>query len=1244
MGLRLSGRTPGGKVRRAAGSTGTTRSRLSCYRRKITGTRVPFFGAGSIAYAHIARAREPSPVPHLPSGPMPQTKTPAQLLELLQAYRQTPGVTHLAKAAAAGTNTRALVQGTVGSQRAFVMAAAWLEREAPLFAIADDKEEAAYLLNDLENLLPGRRVLFLPDSFKRPGAFEDFNPDNALQRTEVVNQLAVGGAIVVVTYPEALFEMVVDPYVLDEQRVDVKKGEPLDVDELILKLVEYGFERADFVAQPGEFSIRGGIVDVYSYANEYPYRIELFDEEVESIRTFDPADQLSKANIGRVSIVPNVNTKFERGQKVSILEVLPEDTAVYIKDYQFVLDRLQMAFEGAVEFGEKVSKLDESEVALLMRDRAFLRPPSVLTQVSKYALFFLKAPPPAALERSSFTVHRADENAPDGQGTPNDEHRTSNADSVVAGFSVSETITFEAKPQPSFNRNFELLRDAFLANDKEGLTNYLFVDAPKQVERFYTIFEDIGKGEEIPFNPVVQSIHEGFVDPTLKIAVYTDHQVFERYHRYKLKKGFSKDAAMTASLLRELQPGDYVVHIDHGVGKFSGLQTLDIGGVKQEAVRLKYRDNDLVYVGINSLHKLSKYAGPEGKEPSLSKIGSDAWANLKRRTKKKVKDMADELIKLYAKRRASKGHAFPEDGYLQTELEASFIYEDTPDQATATDDVKADMMKEFPMDRLICGDVGFGKTEVALRAAFKAVVGGKQVAVLVPTTILALQHHKTFKARLGDFGVDVEYVNRFRTARQKTDIAKRLGEGKIDILIGTQAILGKKMEFKDLGLLIVDEEQKFGVGSKEKLRALKANVDTLVMTATPIPRTLQFSLLSARDLSVIRTPPPNRQPIHTEVRVFNEELIREAIYFEMERGGQVYFVHNRVKNLEEVAAMIRRLCPDVDVTKAHGQLEAKDLEARLSSFIDGESDVLVCTNIIETGLDISNVNTIMINNAHQFGMSDLHQLRGRVGRSNRKAFCYLFSPPLSVLTQEARKRLKTLEEFSELGSGLEIAMRDLDIRGAGNLLGAEQSGFIADIGYETFQKILEEAVTELRTGEYKELFAEENKKIEADYVRDVTIDADVEMLIPPTYVADTQERFRLYQELDKIKDEEGISAFAKRLRDRFGPVPKEVEQLFNSLRLRWTCKKLGLERIILKGGKLRGYFVEDPQSPFYETEMFQGVMQYIAVGAGQTKGMSLKKTNRHLILVRDGVRTLPGVLKLLGSIKDGVTEEAVGAS
>ena len=1191
----------------------------------------------------------------------------AQLIRLLEGYRRDKRIHSILESE---PGTRLLLSGCTGSLRSFVIAAHWLERNAPSFIIAEDKEDAAYLLNDLESLLPDKRVLFLPDSFKRPGQFEELSPGNSLQRSEVVNQLAQGGATVVVSYPEALFEMVVDPRALDAKRIDVNKGETLDVDTLIELLVEFGFTRADFVAQPGEFSIRGGIVDVYSYAHEYPYRIELFDDEVESIRTFDPGDQLSKAAIGRVSIVPNVHTRFDRSQKVSIFEILPDDTALWIKDYAFLIDRLQLSFERALQFSTTISQLDESELAELMRTRAFLQPVDVLEQISRYKLLFFKAPPrptvpglnspggsaPGLLgdakpaeekleEEEDFrqnpgTTADAEEDIPflEVEEEPLEELPTQTVDYL--GFQNVKEIDFKAKAQPSFNRNFNLLIDNLELNSRAGLNNYLFVDNAKQVERYYAIFEDIGKGRTIAFEPVAQSLHEGFIDRRRAVAVYTDHQIFERYHRYKLKKGFSPDAAMSVSLLRELQPGDYVVHIDHGIGKFSGLQTIEVGGVKQEAVRIIYKDNDLLFVGINSLHKLSKYSGPDGQVPSLSKIGSDAWANLKRRTKKKVKDMADELIKLYALRKSTPGFAFPEDGYLQAELEASFIYEDTPDQAQASEDVKRDMTRSYPMDRLICGDVGFGKTEVALRAAFKAVVGGKQVAVLVPTTILALQHFKTFNDRLKEFGVSVDYVNRFRSTAEKKDIAQRLSDGKLDVLIGTHAILGKQLAFKDLGLLIIDEEQKFGVGSKEKLRSLRANVDTLVMTATPIPRTLQFSLLSARDLSVIRTPPPNRQPIQTEVRVFNEELIQEAIYFEVSRGGQVYFVHNRVKNLDEVADMIRKICPNVKVAKAHGQMDAKKLEETLTDFIEGQHDVLVCTNIIETGLDISNVNTIIINNAHQFGMSDLHQLRGRVGRSNRKAFCYLFAPPLSVLTQDARKRLKTLEEFSDLGSGFEIAMRDLDIRGAGNLLGAEQSGFIADIGYETFQKILEEAVQELRTGEYKELFAEDNARRKINYVRDVTIDAEVEMLIPPDYVADTQERFRLYQELDRIEDEEAIEAFRQKLRDRFGPVPTEVEALFEALRLRWVAKTLGLERIVLKENKLRGFFVEDPQSPYYDTALFGRILQYIAAGEGQTKGMSLKKTNRHLILVRDGVRTLAGTLKLLHSIEEGVTVAA----
>ncbi|MCW5923405.1 MAG: transcription-repair coupling factor [Saprospiraceae bacterium] len=794
------------------------------------------------------------------------------------------------------------------------------------------------------------------------------------------------------------------------------------------------------------------------------------------------------------------------------------------------------------------------------------------------------------------------------------------------------TIPFHTKPQPSFNKNFDLLIRHLHEMKAAGYETYICSENPKQFDRLAAIFKELKA--DVAFLPVEIPIHEGFIDEDLKIEVLTDHQIFQRYHAYKIRQGFSKEQALNYRVLRELAPGDYVTHIDHGIGKFAGLQKIEIGGQMQEAVRLNYKNNDILYVSIHSLHKISKYIGREGEPPQLSKIGSDAWKQLKARTKRKIKDIAAELIKLYAARRAAKGHAFPPDDVLQTELEASFIYEDTPDQYKSTQDVKADMEKEYPMDRLICGDVGFGKTEVAIRAAFKAVTDGKQVAVLVPTTILALQHWKTFSERLADFPVTVDYLNRFRSAKEKKEILEKLKKGQIDIIIGTHALLGKEVGFKDLGLLVVDEEQKFGVASKEKLRALKVNVDTLTLTATPIPRTLQFSLMAARDLSVIRTPPPNRQPIHTEIRVFDEDLIKEVIYAEVNRGGQVFFVHNRVNDLPKIVETLQRLCPDTEVAMAHGQMDAEHLEKVLVDFIDKKFDVLACTNIIETGLDIPNANTIIINRADMFGLSDLHQLRGRVGRSNQKAYCYLFAPPMSVLTQEARKRLRTIEEFSELGSGFQVAMRDLDIRGAGNLLGGEQSGFIADIGFETYQKILDEAIQELKETDFKDVFKEEIAQ-KGSYVRDVTIETDVEMLIPDEYVSNTQERLSLYTELNTIENEEGIAAFAKRLEDRFGKLPHQVNALFDGLRLQWLCKKLGFERLILKGGKLRCYFLGDPQSSFFETETFNKIVQFVGA-KGRIMGISLKQTNKELILVQDEVRSLKAV--------KGVLEQVVGAA
>ncbi|HCV50246.1 MAG TPA: transcription-repair coupling factor, partial [Saprospirales bacterium] len=793
-------------------------------------------------------------------------------------------------------------------------------------------------------------------------------------------------------------------------------------------------------------------------------------------------------------------------------------------------------------------------------------------------------------------------------------------------------MNYETSNQSSFNKNFSLLIEDMKHKEKQGFTNYLFTDSGRQIERFYKIFEDLDA--QLDFHPVNKAIHAGFVDRQLNIACYTDHQIFERFHKYKLKKGFTKEQAMSLKMLRELQPGDFVTHIDHGVGRYSGLEKIEINGHKQESLRLFYQNNDVLYVSINSLHKISKFKGKDGTPPKLSKIGGDAWKKLKSTTKRKVKDMAKELIKLYAKRKASKGHAFPPDGYLQNELEASFIYQDTPDQEKATIETKQDMMQEHPMDRLICGDVGFGKTEIAIRAAFKCVSDGKQVAILVPTTILALQHYKTFSERLKEFGVTIDYVNRFRTAKEKTQIYKDVESGRVEILIGTHAILNKKIKFKDLGLLVIDEEQKFGVAAKEKLRGMKVNVDTLTLTATPIPRTLQFSLMAARDLSIIRTPPPNRQSIHTERRIFNDELIKDSIYYEVNRGGQVFFVHNRVKSLPEIAGMIQKLCPDIKVGMAHGQLEAKQLEKKLIDFIDYKYDVLVCTNIIETGLDIANANTIIINNAQNFGMSDLHQLRGRVGRSNRKAFCYLFTPPISVLTSEARKRIRTLEENSELGSGFQIAMKDLDIRGAGNLLGGEQSGFISDIGFETYQKILEEAVHELKETEFKDLFKEDLDK-KREYVRDVEIDTDIEMLIPDAYIPVIQERLLLYTELDTISDEAGLSSFKIKLKDRFGTIPKQVDELVDALRLRWICKELGFERLSYKNNKLRCFFIANAQSSYFESELFQKLLKFVSTD-GQKMGLTLKQSKNFLIVIKERCKNLREVKAILDRMGEEV--------
>ncbi len=1124
---------------------------------------------------------------------------------MLSAYAHAPRMEELLSRLREKERARLYLSGSAGSLRSLVLAALHQRGEGfPMLYLAENKEEAAYLENELNSLLPGKPALWFPDSFRQPLRFDKLDRQNVLLRSRVVEHISrkKAGPFIVVSYPEALMERVVSPRAMEESRIEISTGESLDLDFVIEVLLEYGFTREDFVYEPGQFSIRGGILDLFSYGHEHPYRIELFGEEVESIRTFNPLNQLSLQTVDYLAIIPNLNTRFKDARKVPFFSLLPEQTVFWVRQAEEVHFSWERAFAEAMSFAQALSgkreEEGEEELREFFKDERFVLPADLLEGMERFSFIRLSANPPPGASAGDLPE-----------------------------------INWPSRPQPSFNRNFSLLIEHLRALEAEGYETYLFVENPRQIERFYAIFEDLGASFQA-FHPVVGSLHEGFEDTELKIACYTDHQIFARFHRYKLKRGFSKEQALNLKMLRELKPGDYVTHIDHGVGKYSGLQKLEVNGQVQECVRLIYRNNDLLYVGINSLHKISKYVGKEGTAPTIHRLGSDTWKKLKSRTRKKVKDIARELIKLYAMRKAAEGHAFPPDDYLQVELEASFIYEDTPDQYKATQEVKEDMQKPYPMDRLICGDVGFGKTEIAVRAAFKAVSDGKQVAVLVPTTILALQHFKTFAERLEDFDLSIDYLNRFRSAAEKRAIFEKLKAGKIDIIIGTHALLNKEVGFKDLGLLVIDEEQKFGVAAKEKLRRLKVNVDTLTLTATPIPRTLQFSLMAARDLSVLRTAPPNRQPIHTEVRVFNQNLIREAVEYEVDRGGQVFFVHNRVKNLPEITAMLKRICPDVRIAMAHGQMESKVLEKTMMDFIAGDYDLLVSTNIIETGLDIPNANTIIVNNAHQFGLSDLHQLRGRVGRSNRRAFCYLFCPPVSTLTPEARKRLRIIEEFSELGSGLNIAMRDLDIRGAGNMLGAEQSGFIADIGYETYQKILEEAISELKEKEFRELFKEEMEK-KREYVREVQIETDAEMHIPDDYVESINERLSLYKELNELEDEEAIATFTEKLKDRFGPVPAPVFQLFYALRLRWMARKMGFERISLQNGKLICFFISDAQSAYYESAFFKKFFDFMGKEGFRHK-LRLKQTPKNFMLIRESIDSLPKAVELLKRVYEEV--------
>ncbi|MBX2935262.1 MAG: transcription-repair coupling factor [Ferruginibacter sp.] len=1095
------------------------------------------------------------------------------------------------------------LKGLRGSAAPFIVSSVFNHNTASQLnhlIVLRDAEEAAYFHNTLENITGALNLFYFPSSFKNKKNYRLLNASHVMLRTECLTRFSnpMGQRVgTIITYPEALFEKVVLPKTLSDNIIFIKQGDTIDPVSMYEMFVSYGFARTDFVYEPGQFAVRGGIIDIYSYGNEKPYRLELFGNEVDSIRIFDPETQLSERKLLQVSIIPNVETQFEDGEKVSIMEFLPENTVVWCQDWNFIKEKIEEEIFAVSHFSTIENKeTAESETGQLAKEF------SVNDFVS------------ADILEKQFS----------------ERHIVEFGDKASFPSSTTqEIILFATKEQPAFNRKFELLIKNLQEYQEKHYSIYLFAENPKQLERLYSILNETAKGPAtvaaLNVIPIPTSIHEGFIDDDLKAVCYTDHQVFQRYHKYKVKQAFSKNKALTLKTLRELQPGDYVTHIDHGVGVYSGLQKIEANGRLQEAVRIQYKDGDLLYVNISSLHKISKYSGKEGSIPKMNKLGSDVWNKLKDKTKKQVKDIASDLIKLYAQRKSQEGFAHAPDNYLQTELEASFIYEDTPDQSKATADVKRDMEKPSPMDRLVCGDVGFGKTEVAIRAAFKSVCDGKQAAVLVPTTILAYQHYKTFGERLKDFPVTVDFINRFKSAKEKRETLEKVAQGKIDIIIGTHALLNKQVKFKDLGLMIIDEEQKFGVAAKEKLKQLRTTVDSLTLTATPIPRTLQFSLMGARDLSIINTPPPNRQPIQTEVMVFNEDAIRDIIYYETERGGQVFFIHNRVKGLAEMKLLIQGLCPDLSIAYAHGQMDGDDLEDTILDFMDKKYDVLVCTNIVESGVDIPNVNTIIVNNAHQFGLSDLHQLRGRVGRSNKKAFCYLFAPPMSTLPADSRKRLNTLEQYSELGSGFQIAMRDLDIRGAGNLLGGEQSGFIAEIGFEMYQKILDEAIRELKRSQFKELFKAEIQQ-QDDFVSDCSIDTDLEILIPDDYVESITERLSLYSRLDNCENEEDLTAFHKELTDRFGPVPGQVEDLFTTVRCRKLAVELGFEKMLLKNNTLKCFFVNNPDSPYFQSETFNGILLFLQKGTNKAK---LKQVGKNGILIVDDIKTMSNLYEFL---------------
>lgn len=1119
-----------------------------------------------------------------------------KIQDILKVYRENGELKEFAAALQGSEPGRFQIKGMAGSQASLMLAALHQTSQQSTLVVLNDKEDALYFLNDLQTLMPKKDILYFPASYKRPYQIEEIDNANVLLRAEVLNQLNQKRTDrqFIVTFAEALSEQVINKRTLVKNTLDVKKGDDCGMEFITDVLDEYGFLPVDFVVEPGTYSTRGGILDVFSFAHEFPYRIEFFGDDVDTIRSFDPVDQMSRETHSRVSLIPNIQRQLLDAERIDFLDYLSKSTLVYLQSVDFVQTDLQRHYARAEKYYDELKTSSGGAATSSPPDqmytsgKAFMKGLETLTTVEFGKRFFYRK--------------------------------------------IDRVLEWAGSPQPAFKKEFKLLAEHFKNNRTVNIQNFVLSENEKQILRLKEILGEIEEHAE--FEGIQSALHRGFTDKKLKFACFTDHEIFERYHKYRSRAQTARSQAITLKELKDLQPGDYVTHINHGIGKFAGLHKIRLGEHTQEAIKVVYAGGDEIYVNVNSLYKISKYTGRESEPPKLSKLGSPEWARKKAKTKARIKALAFDLISLYATRKQKKGFAFDQDTYLDQELEASFMYEDTPDQQKSSQAVKADMELPIPMDRLICGDVGFGKTEIAVRAAFKAAVNGKQTAMLVPTTILALQHFHTFSNRLSEFPVTVDYLNRFKSSKQQKETLEKLKNGEIDILIGTHRIVSKDVKFKDLGLLIIDEEQKFGVGTKDKLKTMRVNVDTLTLTATPIPRTLQFSLLGVRDLSILQTPPPNRQPVETIVETLSQEAIRDAIAYELKRGGQCFFVHNRVADLEEIGSTIKRMVPDARVGIAHGQLPATKIEKIMRSFIEGEYDVLVATTIIESGLDIPNANTIIINQAHNYGLSDLHQMRGRVGRSNRKAFCYLFAPHETMLSSHARKRLKAIEEFSDLGSGIHIALKDLDIRGAGDLLGAEQSGFINEIGYEMYQKILEEAVNELKDEEFPELFEDQRKK-ETSYVEDTLVETDLNILIPENYLPSVPERLNFYNRIAAAQDEEELRQISRELIDRFGPIPKEVLGLFDTVRIRRMCKGLGYEKVVLKRNVLRLYFPSNKESGYYSSSLFPLLLSWVQANHHRA---NFKESPKYLSMVISGVSGIKGAFLLLKEIEAYVDE------